>query len=85
MTQRRKIKGIFEKAPGFDIWWIRYADAAGRERREKARKKGMAIKLNQKRKTGVMQCRKLPESLRRRDVSFSELTGNGCIEVFAGE
>jgi hypothetical protein len=30
MSQR----GIFEKMPGSDDWWIRYADATGRIRRE---------------------------------------------------
>jgi len=29
-------RGIYEKVPGSRVWWIRYADAAGRIRREKA-------------------------------------------------
>lgn len=30
-----KLRGIFEKVPGSREWWIRYADAGGRIRREK--------------------------------------------------
>src|ERR1041385_7450816 len=37
--------GIFEKIKGSGIWWIRYADAYGRERREKAGTRGIAIRL----------------------------------------
>jgi hypothetical protein len=29
-------KGIFEKPNGSNIWWVRYVDACGKERREKA-------------------------------------------------
>ncbi len=29
-------RGIFEKVPGSGEWWIRYVDASGRYRREKA-------------------------------------------------
>jgi hypothetical protein len=35
--QPAKVKGIFEKTPGSDVWSIRYADATGRIRREKAK------------------------------------------------
>ena len=31
-------RGIFEKLPGTSVFWIRYADATGRIRREKVRK-----------------------------------------------
>jgi site-specific recombinase XerD len=67
-------KGVYEKLPGSGIWWIRYADATGRIRREKAGTKGAAIKLYQKRKTGVLEGKKLPETLRAKRVTFSELS-----------
>jgi site-specific recombinase XerD len=66
-------RGIFEKIPGSKTWWIRYADTTGRIRREKAGPKGAAIKLYQKRKTEVLQRKKLPETWRRRAISFAEL------------
>lgn len=69
MSQR----GIFEKVPGSDVWWIRYVDAEGRYRREKAGTKSMAIDLYRKRKTEALQGKKLPERLRRRAVPFGEL------------
>lgn len=72
--EERKLRGIYEREPGSNIWWIRYADATGRIRREKAGTKGAAIKLYQKRKTEVLQGKKLPENLRAPLVGFAELT-----------
>lgn len=72
--EERKLRGIYEREPGSHIWWIRYADATGRIRREKAGTKGAAIKLYQKRKTEVLQGKKLPENLRAPMVGFAELT-----------
>jgi hypothetical protein len=46
---------------------------SGRIRREKAGPKGSAIKLYQKRKTEILQGKKLPEQLRNRIVRFSEI------------
>lgn len=66
-------RGVFEKVPGSDIWWIRYADATGRIRREKAGTKSDALILYRKRKTEALQRKKLPEKLRSRLVSFAEL------------
>jgi site-specific recombinase XerD len=69
----RNARGVFEKFPGSDIWWIRYADAQGRFRREKAGTKGMAIDLYRKRKTEALAGKKLPEKLRRATVTFAEI------------
>lgn len=68
-----KVRGVFERPKRSGIWWIRYADATGKERREKAGTKGMAISLYRKRKVEVVQGRKLPETLRRKPVSFAEI------------
>jgi site-specific recombinase XerD len=70
--QARRVRGIFEKVPRSGIWWIRYSDATGRIRREKAGLKQTAETLYRKRKTEVLQGKKLPET-RRRVVSFEEL------------
>jgi integrase len=69
----RKERGVFEKAPGSGIWWIRYIDADGHFRREKAGRKGDAIDLYRKRKADALRAQKLPEKLRKRVVRFSEL------------
>ncbi len=66
-------RGIYEKAPGSGVWWVRYADAMGRIRREKAGTKSSALTLYRKRKTESLQGKKLPESLRSPMVSFAEL------------
>ena len=62
---RRNPRGVFEKVPGSGEWWIRYWDAQGRKRREKAGTKSNAILLYRKRKTEALQGKKLPEKLRR--------------------
>jgi integrase len=66
-------RGIFEKVEGSGIWWIRYVDAQGRYRREKAGTWGNADKLLTKRKNGALEGKKLPETLRRRVVPFVEI------------
>ncbi len=68
-----KQRGVYEKLSGSDVWWIRYVDADGRFRREKAGTKGTAVDLYRKRKTEALQGKKLPEKLRRRVVRFAEL------------
>jgi hypothetical protein len=67
------MKGVDQKLPGSNIWWIRYADTLGKIRREKAGTKSAAKQLYQKRKTEVLEGKKLPEKLRTRIVKFSEL------------
>jgi integrase len=69
----KKVRGIYEKEPGSDVWWIRYADSSGRIRREKAGTHGAASDLYMKRKTEALQGKKLPEKLRAKAVTFSAL------------
>ncbi len=72
-------RGIFERPKDSGVWWVRYADAHGREHREKAGTKGMALALYRKRKTEALEGRKFPERLRARTVIFSELTQDALI------
>lgn len=76
---RRNPRGIYEKVPGSNVWWIRYADTMGRLRREKAGTKSAALTLYRKRKTEALQGKKLPESLRTPMVSFTELAHDALI------
>jgi site-specific recombinase XerD len=69
--KHRSLRGVFERKPG--DWWIRYTDAQGRYRREKASTKGMAIDLYRKRKVEALEGKKLPERLRRATVTFAEV------------
>jgi hypothetical protein len=55
----KKERGVFEKEPVSDIWWIRYY-IDGRERREKVGRRGDAIKLYKVRKTDALRGVKLP-------------------------
>jgi integrase len=71
--EAKKLKGVYERVPGSDEWWIRYADSSGRIRREKVGTKAAAQNLYRKRKTEVLQRKKLPELFRAKAVSFNEL------------
>ncbi len=66
-------RGVFEKVPGSGVWWVRYVDAEGAFRREKAGSKSAALSLYRKRKTEALEGKKLPKKLRTRIVRFSEL------------
>jgi site-specific recombinase XerD len=70
---RRNPRGVYEKVPGSGEWWIRYVDASGRFRREKAGSKSTAISLVRKRKTNALEGKKLPEKLRRATVTFADV------------
>jgi site-specific recombinase XerD len=73
MKEEKKYRGVFEKVSGSGIWWICYFDADGKKRREKIGRRSAAIECYRKRKTEVMEGKKLPEKIRARRVSFSEL------------
>jgi integrase len=66
-----KQRGVFERKLG--EWWIRYTDAQGRYRREKAGTWAAARDLYVKRKNEALVGRKLPEKLRRAPVLFDEI------------
>src|SRR3954463_4897867 len=70
---RKQPRGIYEKLSGSNVWWIRYADAMGRIRREKVGSKGAAVTLYSKRKTEVLQRVKLPENFKAKPVEMREL------------
>jgi hypothetical protein len=76
MTKKR---GIFEKVPGSGIWFIRFVDGRGRYRREKAGTYSFAIKLLDKRRGEAVQGKKLPETLRRKFVPFSEIAEDALV------
>jgi integrase len=65
----RKERGVFEKEPGSDIWWIRYY-IDGRERREKVGRRGDAIKLYKVRRTDALRGVKLPTNMKHKGVRF---------------
>jgi integrase len=75
----KKIRGVYEKVVGSGIWWVRFADATGKVRREKVGNRGAAITLYRKRRTEVLQRKKLPENFRHAAVSFATL----CTDAIA--
>src|ERR1700732_608693 len=72
-TEKAKQRGIFEKKKQPGVFWIRYVDAQGRFRREKAGTLSTAKTLYHKCKTQALQGIVLPENLRRKHVPFSEI------------
>jgi hypothetical protein len=75
-TQQR---GIFEKVVGSGIWWIRFVDGSGRYRRERVGAFGLAVKLLDKRRGEAVAGKKLPETLRRKFVPFSEIAEDALV------
>jgi site-specific recombinase XerD len=69
----KQLRGVYERNPGSRVFWIRYADASGKIRREKVGRKSDAIALLAKRKSEVLQRKKLPENFRAREASVADL------------
>jgi len=68
----RKERGVFEKEPGSDIWWIRFK-VNGVEHREKVGRRGDAIKLYKIRKADIHRGVKMPTNMRDKGIKFSVL------------
>lgn len=66
-------RGLFEKKVGSGIWWIQYFDADGRRHREKVGRKSAAITLYQKRKTDILEGKKLPALRNTPTIKFDEI------------
>lgn len=61
MTDNVKTRGVFEKVPGSNVWWIQFLDAAGRRRREKVGSKSAAKRLVERRRSDArlsIKCRR---------------------------
>jgi site-specific recombinase XerD len=69
----KKSRGVFEKVAGSGVWWIQYFDASARRRREKVGPKSLAIKLVERRRTDARAGVKMPENLRAKAATFSQL------------
>ncbi len=65
-------RGCFQRPPGSGIWWINYYKDS-KQHREKAGSKSAAMKLYQKRKTEILEGRKLPTLKRTAPVVISDL------------
>jgi site-specific recombinase XerD len=72
-------RGIFERRKGSGIWWIRWTDAEGRKRREKAGSRSNAERLLAKRHTQKLERAKLPENLRAKAITFGELCHDALV------
>jgi integrase len=76
MKEAKRVRGIFEKAEGSGIFWIRFTDGQGKYRRELAGSYSQAKKLLDKRRGDALQRKKLPETLRQRTVTFNEIASD---------
>lgn len=77
--EKKPIRGVYEKAPGSDQWWIRYSDSNGKIRREYVGLRTAATNLYRKRKTEVREGKKLPENFRKPAVTFKDLATDALI------
>ena len=69
----QKTRGVFERPVGSGIWWIRYADADGKIRREKVGRKVPRLSCIKREKHKFERESKLPHKLRARLIKFSEI------------
>lgn len=70
--QRKMVRGVWEREPGSDIWWIRYR-VDGVLKREKVGTHGAAKELLIKRKNEIREGIKMPENMRQASVRFKTL------------
>ncbi len=73
MAEPAKVRGVYEREPGSGVWWIRYADSSGKERREKIGRRKTAVTVYQSRKVEVLEGKKLPANMRNRGTTFAQL------------
>lgn len=71
--QEGKVKGVYERPAGFEIWWVNYY-AEGKRHREKAGRRSDAIALYQKRELDARRKIKIPELLPGKSVTFGMLS-----------
>jgi integrase len=76
MTSKR---GVFERLKGSGIWRIRWTDAKGRKRRQKAGTRSAAEKLLAKHHTQKLEGIKLAENLRAKAITFRELCEDALV------
>ncbi len=77
----KRLRGVYEREPGSDIWWIRYSDKDGREHREKVGRRGDALKLYKLRKTDVLRGVKMPVNMKHRGLRF-KVIGQDAIDWY---
>jgi integrase len=70
-----KIRGVYERDPGSNIWWICYKQGTIRKR-EKVGSRGNAIALYQQRKSELRAGAKLPPNLRKKGITFGQLAAD---------
>lgn len=69
--QTTRPRGVFERPAGSGVWWVNYY-VSGKQRREKVGTKSAAVALYRKRKTQILEKKKLPE-LGRKEVTLGDL------------
>jgi integrase len=70
--EQKKIRGVFERPSGSNVWWIDYWDHGSRHR-EKIGRKSDAIDAYRDRKTAIRRGEKLPTLRRIAPVTISDL------------
>jgi hypothetical protein len=79
--EAKAIRGVWERIPGSNVWWVRYRDANGKLRREKVGRKGDAVDLLNKRRNERRVGVKMPDNLRNAGLRFGMLADD--IETYS--
>ncbi len=79
--EAKAIRGVWERIPGSNVWWIRYRDVNGKLRREKVGRKGDAVDLLNKRRNERRVGVKMPDNLRNAGIRLGVLADD--IEAYS--
>lgn len=77
---RQKIRGVFEKVPGSNVWWVSFTDAAGKQHRQKAGSWTAARDLRATRWKERLDG-KVYGNLRKRRTTFREIANDAVADV----
>src|SRR5439155_26333007 len=79
----RQQRGILERPKGSGVWWIRFHDQHGQERREKVGPKGLAKDRYQDRRAEVRAGKYVPPLERRRSRGVGKTQAKGWDPLFS--
>ncbi len=79
--EAKAIRGVWERIPGSNVWWVRFRDAHGKLRREKVGRKADAVDLLNKRRNERRVGVKMPDNLRNAGLRLSVLADD--IETYS--
>lgn len=73
LGKEKRVRGVFEKVPGSNEWWVRWTDTQGKLRRQKIGRKSDAINAYRKHKDEARAGKIVPVLRNTRSVTLNDL------------